>query len=98
MEPKRNKLFVITAVGITFALHAILQWFSWALADSIGHRHPLPFLLLSFPLFWVVPQSLLNDGGGLWMVLNSAVWAGVVGLLVMRAQRRKRTHRAVQED
>lgn len=92
----RNKLTFLTAVAITFVLHAILQWFSWALADAIGHRHPLPFVVLSFPVLWFAPQSL--DSFELWMALNSAVWAVAVGLLVMRVQRRKRTHRAVSGE
>jgi hypothetical protein len=92
MGPNRNKLVVLVAFGTTFVLHMILQWYSWALADGVGHRHPFPFRLLSFPVLWLTPSSLLNNSFELWLVLNSAIWAGAVGLLVMQAQR---THRTV---
>ena len=87
----RNKSAFLAAVGITFVLHTLLQWYSWALADAAGHTHPLPFFLLSFPVLWLVPKSVQSFE--LLMALNSAIWAGVVGLLVMRVQRRQRTRR-----
>jgi hypothetical protein len=88
-----GKLTVLAAAGVTFVLHTVLQWYGWALADSIGHRHPLPFFLLSFPVLWFAPQSF--DSFEPWMALNSAIWAGVAALLVMWAQHRKRSNRSV---
>jgi hypothetical protein len=79
----RNKAVVSATVGIAFLLHHVLQWFSWAMADSIGHRHPFPFRLLSFPVIWLLPASgVSSESPELWLALNSAVWAGIIGLLV----------------
>jgi hypothetical protein len=86
---------VLLAAGITFILHATLQWFSWEAADGIGKRHQLPFSLLSFPVLWLAPRAIVNGDFELCMVLNSAIWAGVVGLLLMRSQHRQRTHQRV---
>jgi hypothetical protein len=58
----RNRLVVFAAVGITFVLHSALQWYSWALADSINHRYPLPFTFLSFPVIWLTGQFRAIDG------------------------------------
>jgi hypothetical protein len=81
----RENLAVFTAAGVTLVLHLILQWYSWALADGIGHRHRLPFYFLSFPVLWFTPRS--TDDMRLWMVLNSAVCAAFIGLPVKRSQR-----------
>jgi len=89
----RNKLAFFAAAGITFVLHTLLQWSSWALADGVGHAHPLPFFFFSFPVLWLAPKSVQSFE--LLMALNSAIWAGVVGLLVMWVQRRKRTRQPV---
>ena len=32
----RNRSAVLAAVGITFVLHATLQWISWIVADSVA--------------------------------------------------------------
>jgi len=93
---RREMMTVFCAMGITFALHAFLQWYSWALADGMGHRHPLPFFFLSFPLLWFAPRSL--DSIQPWMALNSAIWAGIVRFLIVGAQHHKRTHRSVSNE
>jgi hypothetical protein len=92
----RNRLVVFAAVGITFVLHSALQWYSWALADSINHRYPLPFTFLSFPVIWLAPRSL--DSFEPLMALNSAIWAGIAGLLLMRVLDRRRARRAVSDE
>jgi hypothetical protein len=85
----RSNLAVFAAAGITFVLHAILQWYGWALADAVGHRNYFPFFFLSFPVLWFAPLSA--DRIEPWMALNSAI----IGLLVRWAQHRKCANRSV---
>jgi hypothetical protein len=90
MAQRLSKSAVLVTMGATFVLHAALQWLSWASSDTKAHGHSLPFKLLSFPVLWMVPAQTVNDSLELCLVLNSVVWAGVVGLLSIWAQGRRR--------
>jgi hypothetical protein len=67
-----------------------LQWYSWALADDWPQASSSVSLAV-IPDVLVYPRSL--DGFGLWMALNSAIWAVSVGILVTWAQHRRRRDR-----
>ena len=71
--------------GIVFALHFLIQFIAWALADSSAGTK-IPWGIISFPLFYT-----LRSWAALyfWMVglLNSALWGLAAGVVTRPRQR-----------
>jgi hypothetical protein len=78
-----------TVFAVVFALHFLIQFAAWAVADSSGGMN-LPWKVFSFPLFY-----LLHSWATLyfWMVgaLNSILWGLAAGLGMSLFPRRKET-------
>jgi hypothetical protein len=78
-----NKRAFVTAFSLaTLCTHSFFQFLAWAnhpgnrtaFADSPTWLARNGFTIVSFPLFWLLPEAQINRYFGLIMWSNSIIW------------------------
>jgi CHASE2 domain-containing sensor protein len=66
---------ILVLVGV---VHFVASFFAWALHPghtASGKGSAIGWTILSFPLFYVVPERFLNADFEVWLPVNSLLWA-----------------------
>jgi hypothetical protein len=70
---------------VTFCLHSIVQWMSWASHSGQAVSGPsswdLIWTVASVPTFTLLPEAVVNTSFEALLLVNSIGWSLVAGLL-----------------
>jgi hypothetical protein len=71
---------------VTFCVHSIVEWLSWASHSGQAvpgpSRWDLVWTVASVPTFTLLPETVINTSFEALLLLNSIGWSLVSGLLV----------------
>jgi|ERR1700693_3139416 hypothetical protein len=74
-----------------FLVHYTIEFFAWAQhpgnSPTSGGMGPVPWNILSFPLFYVVSKKVATESFGLMLIANSVIWSVCLTVVLSRGAR-----------